>query len=301
MANPNKLEKEIAKKEEELLQEFKEELLAMDKEEFKEYFKLLIEKYYNVLFTFDSNYSRYRDNSKKAYDLIKNVKSMLGSKYNNLENYEAFVRFDKAEDIAYNQMNLIKSMEDSYSNTIYYNAIQELGYINKTLSSLVELYKTNPSEELLEVIESVFNEDLATIIRDIKKLPTYENLTDYKEKIVYRKEHLKKLSEKELEAVPDVMEFDYYTIPVLSVRLPEILEEFNSIVTELEAILPDYVLTDFHYKVNANEQIEFLHFLLESRTEEESEEDVYKLVAYLRRIGRKEEKSYLYEYLDIWS
>lgn len=302
MVNTKKLEKEIARKEEELLQEFKEELLAMNKEEFEEYFNLLVEKYYKVLFTFDRNYSRYRDNSKKAYDLIKDVKKMLGSKYNNLNNYEAFVRYDKAEDIAYNQMNQIHFMEERYSGTIYYNAIQELRYISNTLSSLVELYKTNPSEELLAVIESMFNEDLAIIVRDINRLPVYDNLEDYKELISYRKEHLKNLSEEEKEELPEVIFEGYdYTIPVLSVKLPDILEMFNSVVNELEAILPEDVLTDFHLKVNANEQIEFLNFLLETKSEEESEEDVYRMVASLRYNNRKEKKTYLYEYLDIWS
>ena len=61
--NVNRLERDIAKKEEELLQEFKEELLAMNQKEFEQYFKHLIDKYYNVLFTYDNNYSRYRDNS----------------------------------------------------------------------------------------------------------------------------------------------------------------------------------------------------------------------------------------------
>ena len=69
----------------------------------------------------------------------------------------------------------------------------------------------------------------------------------------------------------------------------------------METILPEYVITDFNYKVNANEQLEFLQFLLESKTEEESKEDVYRMVAYLRHIGKKEKKTYLYEYLDIWS
>lgn len=299
--NVNKLERDIAKKEEELLQEFKEELESMTKEEFKQYFNHLIDKYYKVLFTYDNNYSRYRDNSKKEYELIKNVKSTLASKYNNLNNYEAFVRFDKAEDIAYNQMNLIKKMEDSYSNTIYYNAVQELTFITTTLTSLVETYKKNPSEDILAVIESIFNEDLAIIIRDIRKLPVYDNLEDYKEKTVFRKEHLKDLSEEEKEELPEAIEGYTYTIPVLSVRLPEVLEDFNSVVKELEAILPEEVITDFYFKVTANEQLEFLNYLLESKTEEETEEDVYKMVAYLKHIGKKEKKSYLFEYLDIWS
>ena len=144
--NINKLEKDIAKNEEKILQKLKEELESMNTKEFEQYFNQLIDKYYNILFTYDYNYSRYRDNSKKEYDIIKNVKSLLSSKYNNLNNYEAHIRYDKAEDIAYNQMNQIHFMEENYSNAIYYNAIQELNFITTTLSSLVASYKKNKSK-----------------------------------------------------------------------------------------------------------------------------------------------------------
>ena len=299
--NINKLEKDIAKNEEKILQKLKEELESMDTKEFEQYFNQLIDKYYNILFTYDNNYSRYRDNSKKEYDIIKNVKSLLSSKYNNLNNYEAHIRYDKAEDIAYNQMNQIHIMEDKYSNTIYYNAIQELKFITTTLSSLVASYKKNKSKDILAVIESIFNEDLADIIRDIKKLPVYDNLEDYKEKTTIRKEHLKDLSEKEKKELPEVIEGYKYTIPILSVSLPLVLDKFDSVVEELETILPEEIISDFYFKLNANEQLEFLEHMLETKSENETEEDVYKMVAYLKQTSKKEEKSYLYEYLNIWS
>ena len=299
--NINKLEKDIAKNEEKILQKLKEELESMDTKEFEQYFNQLIDKYYNILFTYDNNYSRYRDNSKKEYDIIKNVKSLLSSKYNNLNNYEAHIRYDKAEDIAYNQMNQIHIMEDKYSNTIYYNAIQELKFITTTLSSLVASYKKNKSKDMLVVIESIFNEDLAVIIRDIKKLPVYDNLEDYKEKTTIRKEHLKDLSEKEKKELPEVIEGYKYTIPILSVSLPLVLDKFDSVVEELETILPEEIISDFYFKLNANEQLEFLEHMLETKSENETEEDIYKMVAYLKQTSKKEEKTYLYEYLNIWS
>ena len=299
--NINKLEKDIAKNEEKILQKLKEELESMNTKEFEQYFNQLIDKYYNILFTYDNNYSRYRDNSKKEYDIIKNVKSLLSSKYNNLNNYEAHIRYDKAEDIAYNQMNQIHIMEDKYSNTIYYNAIQELKFITTTLSSLVASYKKNKSKDILAVIESIFNEDLADIIRDIKKLPVYDNLEDYKEKTTIRKEHLKDLSEKEKKELPEVIEGYKYTIPILSVSLPLVLDKFDSVVEELETILPEEIISDFYFKLNANEQLEFLEHMLETKSENETEEDVYKMVAYLKQTSKKEEKTYLYEYLNIWS
>ena len=59
--------------------------IGMNKEEFSEYFKTLIEKYYEVLFTFQNDYSKYYEESIKQYDLtIRMVKDLLKQKYNTI-------------------------------------------------------------------------------------------------------------------------------------------------------------------------------------------------------------------------
>ena len=194
MVNPtiNKVEKDILKKQEKLLQEFKEGLFEMNDNEFTEYFKQLIKNYYDVLFTFEDDYSKYYEDSNKQYNnTIKLVKDLIKSKFNNLDNYENQERLKQAESIAFNQMNTIHLLESAYSDLIYYHVTLELNYINKTLSSLIELYHTNPSEKLLIIIEDELTLSL-DIIKQAKKLPVYDGLaSDYVKKYIVKKEHFK--------------------------------------------------------------------------------------------------------------
>ena len=68
--------------ERELEEGLKELLLNMNKEEFTEYFKQLIKKYYEVLFTFENDYSKYYEDSNKKYETtIQVVKDLTGFKY----------------------------------------------------------------------------------------------------------------------------------------------------------------------------------------------------------------------------
>ena len=55
MANTKKLEKDLD-------EGLKELLLNMESEKFTEYFKNLIKKYYDVLFTFEEDYSKILEN-----------------------------------------------------------------------------------------------------------------------------------------------------------------------------------------------------------------------------------------------
>lgn len=297
MVNTNKLKKEIARKEEELLQEFKEELLSMNKEEFEEYFKGLIEKYYKVLFTFQDNYSKYYEDSNKQYDTtIKLVKDLVGFQYNNLTNYENLERLKQAEHIAFTQMNELHSIEYSYSNIIYSNFSQELILINNTLSSLVELYNKNPSEDVIDVITSVFNPDLAIIIRTIKKLPVHDNLTDFIEPVVYKKKHFKDKANRPEE---DIESFTF-TVPPLSCYIPQLLEEFNSILEDLKVILPEDNIVAFENKLNASEELEELQLLL-TTSPDVPKEDIYETVAFIGYAQEESNKKYLCNIINSWS
>ena len=305
MVNTNKLEKNIAKKEEELLQEFKEELKAMNKEEFEAYFRTLLEKYYSVVFTIYNDFPKYYEDSENRYKLIKKVKSILSSDYNNLDNYENFIRLDIVEDIAFKQMLELDSMEKSYSNIIYGYATKELKYITDILNKLIEVYKRTSSEDILEVIESIFNTDLAIIVKEIRKLPIHENLEEIAEPYViskknFKKETLANLTAEELEEIPEVYESVTYNKPVLSVYLPKVMEEFNSTVKELETILPEDVLTDFYFKVTTSEAVEYYNLMKRALTDV-PEEEVAEMVAYLMYAQEQNRKGYLYNILESWS
>lgn len=283
--------------ERELEEGLKELLLNMNKEEFTEYFKQLIKKYYEVLFTFENDYSKYYEDSNKKYETtIQVVKDLTGFKYNNLDNFENQERLKQAEEIAFNQMNTIHFLETNYSDLIYFHATEELYYINSTLISLIELYEEKPSESLLDVIEDRFTSSL-TIIKEAKKLPVNEGLaTDYEETFTVKKEHFK-----EGRRPSEDIEETVFTVPLLSLYLPHLLEKFFQILEDLKKILPEDVVNKFRLKINSSEKIDFLNYLLETKAEEESEEDIYKTVAYLDYIKTKNNKGYLYEHIEEWS
>lgn len=283
--------------ERELDEGLKELLLNMNKEEFTEYFKQLIKKYYEVLFTFENNYSKYYEDSNKKYETtIQVVKDLTGFKYNNLDNFENQERLKQVEEIAFNQMNTIHFLETNYSDLIYFHATTELYYINSTLISLIELYEEKPSESLLDVIEDRFTSSL-TIIKEAKKLPVNEGLaTDYEETFTVKKEHFK-----EGRRPSEDIEETVFTVPLLSLYLPHLLEKFFQILEGLKKILPEDVVNKFMLKINSSEKIDFLNYLLETKAEEESEEDIYKTVAYLDYIKTKNNKGYLYEHIREWS
>ena len=305
MANTNKLERNIRQKEEELLQEFKEELKAMNQKEFEAYFRTLLEKYYSVVFTIYNNSPKYYEDSDKKYKLIKEVKSMLASNYNNLDNYENYIRLDIVEDIAFKQMLELNSMEKSYSNIIYGYATKELKYITDTFNKLIEVYKRTSSADILEVIKSMFNTDLAIIVKEIKKLPIHKTLEEITEPYIISKKNFKKevladLTAEEIEEIPEVYESVVYNKSVLSVYLPKVLEEFNSTVKELEKILPEDVLTDFYFKVTTSEAVDFFKLMKKALTDV-PEEEIAEMVAYFMHLQEKENKNYLYNILESWS
>lgn len=293
--NVNKLEKDIAKKEEELIQEFKEELEAMDSEEFKQYFRQLIKKYYEVLFTFKNNYAEYYEESINQYEqTIQLVKDLLKNNinFNNLGNFETIERLKQAEEKAYNQMNTIHFLETSYSDIIYYNTVLELEYINSTLASLLDLYKTNPSDELLAVIESSLNNSM-NIVKEAKKLPVNDRfkLKDYEEEVVFKKEHSTKENAEDLN-------FKVFTVPVFSFILADVLDKFFSILEDLKEILPEDVIEEFEYKLNASEMLNYYHNLLDSGIEKE---EALELTAYSDYLKKKNNQGFLFEIIDSWS
>ena len=274
--------------------EFKELLLDMDKEEFKEYFKQLIKKYYAVLFTFQNDYSKYYEESIKQYDLtINTVKKLLKHEFNNLDNFENLERLKQAEEIAFNQMNTIHFLEDNYSDIVYYNTGQQLVYINSTLSSLIGLYETNPSEALLTVIEDNFTATLE-FIKQAKKLPVNEgSLTDYTEKHIVKKEHFK-----EGKRPSEDTETIIFSVPVFSLYLAEYLDKFFNIMEDLKAILPEDVIEAYVLDLNSSEKVQYYYNLMASGVEKE---EALKLTAYLDYVKKENNQGFLYEIINSWS
>lgn len=274
--------------------ELKQLLLDMDKEEFKEYFKQLIKNYYAVLFTFQNNYSKYYEESNKQYDLtINTVKKLLKHEFNNLDNFENLERLKQAEEIAFNQMNTIHFLEDNYSDIVYYNTVQQLVYINSTLSSLIGLYETNPSEALLTVIEDNFTATLE-FIKQAKKLPVNEgSLTDYTEKHIIKKEHFK-----EGKRPSEDTETIIFSVPVFSLYLAEYLEKFFNIMEELKAILPEDVIESYVYDLNSSEKVQYYSNLKASGLKEE---EALEITAYLDYVKKENNQGFLYEIIDSWS
>lgn len=280
--------------ENDLNKNLKDILLKMDKEEFQEYFKQLIKNYYAVLFTYQNNYSKYYEESIKQYEItIKTVKDLLRVEFNNLDNFENQERLTQAEEIAFNQMNTIHFLEENYSDIIYYNTVQEIIYINSTLSSLIDLYNDNPSEALLTVIENNFTATLY-FIKQAKKLPINEgSFNDYLEKYTVKKEHFKK----EYRPSEDTEEISF-TVPVFSLYLSEYLEKFDSILEDLKKILPEDVIERYIYDLNSSEKVEQIHNLIDLGYERE---EAIKTVAYLVNISEKNNKGFLYQIINSWS
>ena len=286
MANTKSIERELEKR-------FKEALLDMNKEEFSEYFKQLIKNYYDVLFTFQNDYSKYYEESNRKYDsTIKVVKDLLRLQYNNLDNFENLERLKQAENIAFNQMNTIHFLEESYSDIIYYNTAQEIIYINETLTSLIELYKKEPSEALLTVIEDRFTATL-DFIKQAKKLPVNEGtFKDYVEEVVYKKEHFKgKKPEEDVESI-------VFTVPVFSLYLAEYLEKFESILEELKTILPEEIVEAYEIDLNTSEKLQYYYNLLASGMEKE---EALEITAYLDLVKKEHNKGFICGVLDSWS
>ena len=284
MANYNNLKHNINK-------EFEEILYNMDSKEFKEYFRQLIKKYYAVLFTFQNNYSKYYEESNKQYDLtIKVVKDLLKFKYNNLNNFENAERLKQAEEIAFNQMNTIHFLEESYSDIIYTNAVQELIFINSTLTSLTDLYGTNPSEELLTVIETTLN-GTVNIIKDIKKLPVHDNIKDFEEEVVFKKEHRKEASED--------LSFKIYTVPIFSSFLAKCLGTFFNILEDLKKILPEGTVESYEVKLGSSEMLDFYNNLKACGFEEEKAIEI--IAVSDNAIKETNTGSFLYEIINSWS
>lgn len=275
MANSN-----TKRLERELEEGLKELLLNMNKEEFTEYFKQLIKKYYEVLFTFENDYSKYYEDSNKKYETtIQVVKDLTGFKYNNLDNFENLERLKQAEEIAYNQMNRLYFMESSYSSIIYYNAIQEVIYITDTLSILIKLYEETSSEKLLSSIGTILN-GAVIIFRDVNKLPLDNASLDLDFSS----------NEDEENYTSDFSNLEQY-------HLKKVLERFNSILEKLKVLLPEDVAT-FENKVYAPEEDTLTKTMLEANSDKFSEEEIIEAVAYIKYIKNKDFKGYLYEIID---
>lgn len=299
MLNLKQIEKEVDNAEANIEKELKEKLLSLSKEDFQKYFEKLIDKYYKIAFTYEEDYSKYYDETKEYYKIIKKVKSILASTYNNLDNYENSIRLDKLEDIAYKRMLDLNSIEKSYSNIIYHTKTQELIFINETLTDLIKLYEENSSEAVLSLIGNTLKRTV-TLIKEAKKLPLYDKEELYTD-VTFKREHFTKLSEEEKEEVPEVYETTVLTNPFLSLELKEQLKKFEDILKQLENLLPEDVLIEYEYNLESSEKLDFLKFMLETKSEEEDEEEIYKHIAYIDYITKEANKGYLCDIIESWS
>lgn len=235
--NAKTLEKDIENKEEELLQQLEESLLKMNEQEFKVFFKRMIDSYYKVLFNFELDFSKHCKQSYSKYKTIEDVKDLVKSKYNNLDNYENAIRTVKAEEIAYNQMLELHFMETNYTTIIYGECSQALSYINSTLTKLLELYEEEPSEAVLKLIEDRLISSIY-LLRTIFKLPTYD-IDD----IIIKERTIKK--EQFKIDVPTDFHYINYSKPLTVVPLKSLLERFEKIFLKLKVVLPDDVIESF--------------------------------------------------------
>ena len=285
--------------ENEIEREYKESLRRLSIDEFEHYLKNLIEDYYSVLFSFDVNYNRYVKNSNKKYGMIKKAKNSVN--YNNIDNFENLERLKIVEEIAYKQMNELYFMERSYSNMIYSNSVQELIFINETLSELINLYEEAPNPEVLNLIVKTLKGTI-NIIRESKKLPLYEgSLEDYQVKDEIDKKYIKDLSVQEEKELRETIEINVIEVPVLSFDLKRQLEEFDENLKKIKEITEDeyefdYQVMEFEIDINLSEKLYTTMLYTKGKSEEEKEE-IYKTLAIINHsheVGRKESK-YLYQ------
>ena len=263
--------------EKDLDEEFKELLSDMNEKEFTEYFKRLFKEYYEVLFSFDTDFNRYKENSHKKYDIIRKVKNLISFKYNNLDNFENLERLKLVEDISYKQMNELYFMERNYNNLIYSDGVRQLHYINETLSNLINLYEEDSSEVIVSIIEDVFKRSI-DLIKHLKKLPIPED-------------NAPNISN-------DIMVIDEY-VPFISL-LKEQLEKFDSILKQLKKILPEEIIDEYENRLYMSDRLEFINMLMDLNGNEKDEKELSKVIAYLDYMDKKEDVKYLYQKMTNW-
>ena len=258
---------------------FKEQLLRLNSDEFEKYLIRLFKDYYDVLFSFDVDYNRYVENSNRKYEIIRKVKNLLSFKYNNIDNFENLERLKLTEEIAYEQMNKIYFMERAYSDLVYHDRTLELVFINETLANLIESYKEDSSEKLLPIIEDIFKRT-NILIKEIKKLPVPDE-----------KRPDPKIVEEFLNNDPSKIDEINLTVYILK----EQLEEFDSILKDLEEILPEDVIDEYETKLNLSRVEEWNQIL--KNTNEEGKEEFLKYLAYDEYQKKTNKNKYLYEIL----
>lgn len=284
--------------EKELERTFKDVFKEMKPKEFEEYLKKLIDSYYSTYTTYEDNFNLYAKNVDEKYSMIKKAKSLVD--FNNIDNFENYYRMVKCEEIAYKQMNELHFMEDSYTTMIYSNAVQELIFINGTLSELINLYEKVPDQELLNLIVRRLKETIV-IIREIKKLPLYEgNYKDYEVKVEFDKKYIKNLTPEEDKELPETIESINYKVPILSFDLKKQLEEFNKIIERIKEISDEensYLISDFEFNLNLSERDYSLYMYSKSSKSKEFNEsglEIFRITDYIHKANKKESK-YLYQ------
>lgn len=284
--------------EKELERTFKDVFKEMKPNEFEVYLKKLIDSYYSTYLTYEDNFNLYAKNVDEKYSMIKKAKSLVD--FNNIDNFENYYRLVKCEEIAYKQMNELHFMEDSYTNMIYSNAVQELIFINETLSELINLYEKVPDQELLNLIVRRLKETIV-IIREIKKLPLYEgNYKDYEVKVEFDKKYIKDLTPEEDKELPETIESINYKVPILSFDLKKQLEEFNKIIERIKEISDEensYLISDFEFNLNLSERDYSLYMYSKSSKSKEFDEsglEIFRIIDFNHKAFKKESK-YLYQ------
>ena len=274
MINYRNIEKDVDKK-------FEEVLLNMGSEELTEYFNQLIEKYYSAVFSSEEDFDKHVKDANVKYDNIDKVKNILKERFS-IDDIEENIKLRHVERIAYNQMKELNYMEAQYSNIIYYNATHELIVINENLIDLIDLYKKEPSQGIISLIETTLLRNIF-LIKEIKKLPLNE---------IDIENSFKENSEKHIEIKSKLK------IPILSLDLQKQLKRFEKIFKDLKKILPKGSAIELENILYSSEKIELIKLMLQFKTEKQSEAEIYKKIAAIDYILNCNDETHLYGFIN---
>ena len=210
--------KELSNKRNTLIKELSEE-------EFSIYFEGLINKFYEILSTFDNSYTNYGHNLDNAYNLIKEAKQLNKHKFNNLDNYELGLRVNKADDIIYKLHIKLHFLEEEIKRDKEFNVLMKITFITDNLKGLLEAYKKAPSEELKEVISNNIETIEYLLESDVMKEIKVSSLDTFVNEV---EENINNISEGCLN-ICSVNGFGYIKA--------EVIENYETVKKELQEVL----------------------------------------------------------------
>lgn len=214
----NTLIKEISNKRNTLIKELSEE-------EFSIYFEDLINKFYEILSTFDNSYTNYGHNLDKVYNLIKEAKQLNKHRFNNLDNYELGLRVNKADDIIYELHIKLHFLEEEIKRDKEFNVLMKITFITDNLKGLLEAYKKAPSEELKEVISNNIETIEYLLESDVMKEIKVSSLDSFVNEV---EENINNISEGCLN-IGSINSFGYIKA--------EVIENYETVKKELQEVI----------------------------------------------------------------